>query len=170
MRELNTIYKKRLRQPCSATSIMRNTVFSQWKHHMVSLQRRRGSEWKRASPVNKSTDDANGHQQLERQGEVDFPDEACRLKMEAQETKCFKASCSHQIHVGVPAHLSARRRRWRRCWGSPRSSQVERPRTAGDLLTLLRKEPGSGGHGGPEGRPRRCSQARPDPTWTCMWG
>lgn len=61
---------------------------------MVSFQCR--SEQKRASPVNKSTDYANGHQQLEHQGQVDLPDEAFRLKMEAQEGKCFKAFCSHR--------------------------------------------------------------------------
>lgn len=42
-------------------------------HGFISVM----SEWERASPVNKGTDDAHGQQQLEHQGQVNFPDEAC---------------------------------------------------------------------------------------------
>lgn len=80
-RELNTIYERRLRQRCSAASITQR----RWRKGSAA-QTSHGS----ASPVNKGEDDAHGHQQLERQGQVDFPDEPWRLKREAQQRRRVK--------------------------------------------------------------------------------
>lgn len=90
MRELNTIHERRLRQRCSATSIIQKMVFRGWKCSAAQTWRGFGSvvERNRCSPVKKSADDANGHQQLQHQGQVDFPDEPCRLK---RERRCSKS-------------------------------------------------------------------------------
>lgn len=45
----------------------------------------------RCSPVKKCADDANGHQQLQHQGQVDFPDEPCRLN---RQRRCSKGVSS----------------------------------------------------------------------------
>lgn len=117
----------------------------------------------RCSPVKKSADDANGHQQLQHEGQVDFPDEPCRGKGGVR--KVSLPWPEPLFFFLLPAHLSGRPRRRslrgrrRRC---PASIQVERRRTTGDQR-LLRNEPGRRWRRGPGGRQRRCSQARPDP-------
>lgn len=80
MRQLDAIHEKRLRWPRSATSIIQNLVFSRRKtlHGSVSAATWVGvGSGKLGSPVKESADDADGHQQLQHQDQVDLPDEAC---------------------------------------------------------------------------------------------